>query len=191
MSVVLPYFSVHVIYSKPRRVVLHGAHFIILNIFPNVKGNVCVIYSTSPAVPHSLPCFWLPAYIYSLDYLLFNSHQQHGCFTTFLLLKVSNLVWLSVRLLCSLYLIVEVWKKKNDFLVCQLCHYHKYAANQGSVPETSYSIRLLTALRSDGLIFEGCLRGGYSQHGHFLTFLQHVPRLLSLILVLWSFCQFS
>lgn len=101
VSVVQPYFSVRVIYSKPRGVVLRGAHFILLNIFPNVKGNMRVIYSTSPVVPHRLPA--------SLDYLLFYSHQQ-------------------------------------------LCHYQKYGANQGSVPETSYSIRLLTALRSDGLI---------------------------------------
>lgn len=93
-------------------------------------------------------------HIYSL---VFDSHQKHGCFPTFLLFKVSNLAWLSVRPLCSLYLIVGGWEK-NDFLVCQLCHYHKYAANQGSVPETSYSIRLLTALRSDALW--GLPRGG-------------------------------
>lgn len=62
---VLPYFSVHVIYSKPRRVVLLGAHFIPLNIFPNVKGNMCYRPTAhpSPVVPHRLPCFWLPAYI--------------------------------------------------------------------------------------------------------------------------------
>lgn len=66
-----------------------------------------------PVVPHSLPCFWIPA---SLDYLLFDSHQQHGCFATFLLLKVSHLVWLSVRLLYSFYLIVRLGKKR--FSLC-------------------------------------------------------------------------
>lgn len=147
MSVLLPYFSVHVIYSSH--------HLIPLNLFPNVKGNMCVISSTS--IPCCPPLSSVP--LASCNLGLFAVRFTPA---TRLFYHLSNLIRLSVRLLYSLYLIVRGWGEKNDFFVCQLCHYHKYAADQGSVPETSSSIRLLTALRSDGLIFEGFLGGGYA-----------------------------